>query len=83
MAPRERDCNDYAVTKRHKLLALGWPSSSLLLAKVVVPSGEHHLILVVRTSEEDLVLDNLNWNVRRFADAIPMGWCPAAKNPRF
>ena len=84
VAPREGDCNDYAVTKRHKLLALGWPSSSLLLAEVVVPSGEHHLILVVRTSEEDLVLDNLNWNVRPVSQ-IQYRWVRAQqpKNPRF
>ena len=47
VSPRAGDCNDYAVTKRHKLLARGWPSRSLLLAEVVIPSGEHHLVLVV------------------------------------
>jgi predicted transglutaminase-like cysteine proteinase len=52
------------VTKRHELLARGWPSRSLLLAEVVVPSGEHHLAVVVRAKEGDLVIDNLNANVR-------------------
>src|SRR4029077_766233 len=47
VSPREGDCNDYAVTKRHELLARGWASRSLLLAEVVLPSGEHHLVLVV------------------------------------
>lgn len=64
IAPRAGDCNDYAVTKRHELLAKGWPSRSLLLAEVVIPSGEHHLVVVVRAKEGDLVADNLNANIR-------------------
>jgi predicted transglutaminase-like cysteine proteinase len=64
ISPLSGNCHDYAVTKRHELLALGWPSQALLLAEVVVPSGEHHLVLVVRTKEADLVLDNLNANIR-------------------
>jgi predicted transglutaminase-like cysteine proteinase len=64
ISPRAGDCNDYAVTKRHELLARGWPSRALLLAEVVVPSGEHHLVVVVRTNEGDLVIDNLNANIR-------------------
>ncbi len=63
IAPRVGDCKDYAVTKRHELLARGWPSRALLLSEVVVPSGEHHLILVVRIKGVDLVLDNLNANI--------------------
>ncbi len=84
VSPREGDCNDYAVTKRHELLARGWPSRSLLLAEVVVASGEHHLVLVVRTREDDLVLDNLNWNVRPVSQ-IGYQWVRAqqASNPKF
>ena len=65
--PRVGDCKDYAVTKRHELLARGWPSRALLLSEVVVPSGAHHLVLVVRTKDTDLVLDNLNANIRPVA----------------
>jgi predicted transglutaminase-like cysteine proteinase len=84
VSPREGDCNDYAVTKRHELLARGWPSRSLLLAEVVVSSGEHHLVLVVRTREDDVVLDNLNWNIRPVSQ-IHYQWVRAqqAKNPQF
>jgi predicted transglutaminase-like cysteine proteinase len=64
ISPKSGDCNDYAVTKRHELLARGWPSRSVLLAEVVVPSGEHHLVVVVRAQEGDLVIDNLNANIR-------------------
>ena len=63
LAPKAGDCNDYAVTKRHLLIARGWPPSSLLLAEVVTPWGEHHLVLVVRTSMSDYVLDNLDARV--------------------
>ena len=84
VSPREGDCKDYAVTKRHELLARGWPSSSLLLTEVVVASGEHHLVLVVRTRENDLVLDNLNENVH-LVSQISYHWVRAqyAKNPKF
>jgi predicted transglutaminase-like cysteine proteinase len=64
IAPKAGDCNDYAVTKRHELLARGWPSRALLLAEVIVPSGEHHLVVVVRASEGDFVIDSLNANIR-------------------
>lgn len=67
ISPESGNCHDYAVTKRHELLALGWPSRDLLLAEVVVPSGLHHLVLVVRTKDSDLVLDNLNANIRTAA----------------
>jgi predicted transglutaminase-like cysteine proteinase len=64
IAPAVGDCNDYAVTKRHELLARGWPARALLLAEVVVPWGEHHLVLVIRTRDGDLVADNLNKGIR-------------------
>ena len=69
IAPQMGDCNDYAVTKRHELLKRGWPSSALLLAEVVMPSGGHHLILVARTSSGDLLLDNLSPMVRPWTQA--------------
>lgn len=82
------DCHDYAVTKRAMLLALGWPSSCLLLAEVIAPEvpSMHHLVVVARTSQGDLILDNLApgtplWWVRGFAwvrvqsPADPNLWC--------
>lgn len=53
LSPPAGDCNDYAITKRHKLLEFGWPSRALLLSEVVIPSGEHHLVLVVRVTNND------------------------------
>ena len=82
--PRAGDCNDYAVTKRHKLLALGWPSWSLVLTEVALPSDEHHLVLVARTVGGDLVLDNLEASVRPVAD-VTYRWVRAQQpgNPKF
>ena len=61
--PLTGDCNDYAVSKRHELLVRGWSTRSLLLSEVVTTWGEHHLVLVVRTSHGDLVLDNLTGSI--------------------
>ena len=82
--PDEGKCTDYAITKRHELLALGWPIYSLLLAEVVIPSGEHHLVLVVRTRENDLVLDNLTEDIRPISK-IHYRWVRAQQpgNPKF
>jgi predicted transglutaminase-like cysteine proteinase len=65
--PKSGDCNDDAVTKRHELLMRGWPSAALLLAHVQTRWGEHHLVLVVRTRDGDLVLDNLNAGVQHWS----------------
>lgn len=61
--PTSGDCNDYAVTKRHDLIAKGFPARSVLLSEVVTTWGEHHLVVVVRTFSGDLVLDNLTGQI--------------------
>jgi predicted transglutaminase-like cysteine proteinase len=71
--PDRGDCNDYAVSKRHELLDRGWPARALLLSEVVVSSGEHHLVLVVRTKGGDLVLDNLTSQIRPWS-RVPYRW---------
>jgi predicted transglutaminase-like cysteine proteinase len=80
------DCKDYAVTKRHELLARGWPSRSLLLSEVALPSGEHHLLLVVRVKNADLVLDNLSDDIRLVAKTLDQyHWVriQSPQNPKF
>lgn len=52
------DCEDFALTKRHKLLAAGWPSGALRIAVARTPSGVGHAVLVVSTDKGDYVLDN-------------------------
>lgn len=67
--PARGDCNDYAVSKRHELIERGWPARTLLLGEVVTGSGEHHLVLVVRTTDGDLVLDNLTMQIVPWSQA--------------
>lgn len=67
--PREGNCNDYAVSKRHILLEAGWPAASLLLAEVrLIATGEHHLILIEKDASGEWVLDNL----RPFVVRLPV-----------
>ena len=56
---RSGDCDDYAVQKRHDLIARGWPAGAVSLAVARIPTGEHHLVVVVRTDRGDFVLDSL------------------------
>lgn len=60
------DCEDYALTKRRQLVARGWPSRSLRIAVGKTPQGEGHAVLVVKTSQGDLVLDNRTNSVRPY-----------------
>jgi predicted transglutaminase-like cysteine proteinase len=62
--PEAGDCNDYAVTKRHELLARGWGSGELLLAVAFTPAGEGHLVLIAG----GWVLDNLTAAILRPRD---------------
>jgi predicted transglutaminase-like cysteine proteinase len=73
ISPKSGECHDYAVTKRHELHALGWPERDLLLSEVVTTWGEHHLVLVIRTSDGDFVADNLDPNIRRWS-TTPYQW---------
>jgi predicted transglutaminase-like cysteine proteinase len=73
ISPDRGDCNDYAVTKRHELLDRGWPARALLLSEVIVSSGEHHLVLVVRTKSGDLVLDNVTSQIKPWS-RVPYRW---------
>lgn len=52
------DCEDFALTKRSRLIRMGIPAGALRMAVVKTRKGEGHAVLVVRTSKGDLVLDN-------------------------
>jgi len=69
LSPRSGDCEDYAVTKRHILISRGWPSSALRLAIGYTRSGEGHLVLAVRTSDGDMILDNETNAIRNWQHA--------------
>lgn len=75
-------CTEYSLTKRSQLLDLGWPSSSLLLAIVIIPSQDAHLVLIVVTDSGEFVLDNLRANVLLW-DKLPYQWVKRSspKNP--
>ena len=84
--PPAGDCKNYAITKRHELLARGWPSRALLLSEVVISSGQHHLVLIVRLKDADLVLDNLDDDIRPVATTYGQyHWVriQSPQNPRF
>ncbi len=52
------DCEDYALLKRHLLMARGWPAGALLMTVVRDEKGEGHAVLTARTAQGDFVLDN-------------------------
>lgn len=83
LSPVSGDCEDFAITKRHRLIALGWPSSDLRLAVAVTKAGEGHLVLVVRTSTGDLVLDNRTNAIKPW-NRTGLAWSKiqSAENPR-
>jgi predicted transglutaminase-like cysteine proteinase len=53
------NCNDYVLLKRKLLIEAGWPRSALLPTVVLDHNNDGHLVLMTRTSDGDLVLDNL------------------------
>ncbi len=67
------DCEDYALQKRHDLIAAGWPSSSLLITVVRDEKGEGHAILTARTSQGDYILDNKTDELRLWSQT-PYGY---------
>jgi len=62
------DCEDYALEKRRRLMALGVPAGDLLMTVVRQPNGDGHAVLTVRTSLGDFVLDNLEGRVAAWED---------------
>ncbi|UPJ41139.1 transglutaminase-like cysteine peptidase [Bradyrhizobium sp. 40] len=67
--PSHGDCADYAVSKRHTLLSIGWPASQLRLAEVAIrKTGEHHLVLLAFVHGSIWVLDNLQKEVVKLHD---------------
>lgn len=81
LEPMYGDCEDYAITKRHRLIRAVIPAGSLRIAVVTIPSGERHAILIIRTDAGDLVMDNLTSKVKKFSSTgYRMMWM-ASSNP--
>lgn len=82
--PEEGDCEDYVLSKRSLLIRNGVSAGSLRIAYTHTRRGEPHAVLVVRTSQGDYVLDNLNnsvktlrasgYNIRSMSNATPTSW---------
>lgn len=78
------DCEDFVLTKRRHLMALGWSPNALRVAVVYTLRGEGHAVLVVSTSKGDLVLDNRNNSVLNWRDT-DLRWVmiQSSTNPLF
>lgn len=54
------DCEDYVLAKRQALIDAGAPAEALSIAVVETSRREIHAVLLVATSEGEVVLDNLS-----------------------
>lgn len=63
------DCEDYVLYKRAALIEAGWPPEATLIAVVRSPRSGYHAVLVLRTRQGELVLDNLRDAVLDWRDA--------------
>lgn len=52
------DCEDFALAKRARLRALGWPQEALNFATCWLPTGEYHAVLIATLDGQDWVLCN-------------------------
>lgn len=62
------DCEDFVLLKRRELITMGWPVGSLLITVVRQMNGDGHAVLTVLTDRGDLVLDNLESEVKIWSD---------------
>lgn len=52
------DCEDYQLLKRKRLEQAGLPRRAMLMTVVLDENNEGHAVLMVRTDQGDLILDN-------------------------
>lgn len=81
--PSTGDCNDYAVSKRSRLIQAGLPTRAVRLAVALTPQGIGHTVVVVRTTNGDVVLDNRISAIKRW-DKTDLSWLKvqSSTNPR-
>jgi predicted transglutaminase-like cysteine proteinase len=82
VSPAAGDCEDYALTKRHRLIASGVPASALRIAQVKTRRGEFHAILVVETDKGAFVLDNLSGAIKPLSQTPYRVLSMQTANPR-
>lgn len=62
------DCEDFVLLKRQKLMDRGWPAAALLITVVRQANGDGHAVLTVTTNRGDLILDNLDHEVKLWSE---------------
>ncbi len=65
-------CIDYALSKRHRLIALGYPAGAFSVAILHIagmPADEYHAVLLARVENDVVVLDS-RWNEVRDIEGI-------------
>jgi predicted transglutaminase-like cysteine proteinase len=62
------DCNSYALMKRKLLLESGLPRQALLMTVVRDLHGDGHMVLSIRTTRGDFILDNLVDEIRPWSE---------------
>ncbi len=82
--PSRGDCEDYVLSKRSALIEQGVSPGALRIAFTYTRRGVPHAVLVVKTSQGDYVLDNMNnrvvslqasgYNIAMMSTANPMHW---------
>jgi predicted transglutaminase-like cysteine proteinase len=72
-AESKGDCEDYALAKRLRLRALGWPQGALDIALCWTEDAQYHAVLVAHADQGDFVLDNRSNIVGRW-DECPYRW---------
>ncbi|HEX2137432.1 MAG TPA: transglutaminase-like cysteine peptidase [Microvirga sp.] len=85
------DCEDIQLLKRKYLVEAGVPRRALLMTVVLDGRGDGHAVLTVRTAREDLILDNLSDEIRRWDQTgytfikreapTPTGWAFVEQAP--
>jgi len=73
VSPTYGDCEDYAITKRKRLIDGGLPSAATRLAVALTPGGIGHVVVVERTTVGDLVLDNRTNAIEPWQD-VDLTW---------
>ena len=83
LSPVKGDCDDYAVTKRHRLIAMGLPVGSLRLVVAMTQGGEGHAVLLAKTEQGDIVLDNRSSRLRSWRESgLTLLKIQSAEDPR-
>lgn len=65
---RGGDCEDFALLKKRDLISAGIDPKRLLIATVLDTRRNSHAVLVYRSAQGDLVLDNLTNRIKSWSD---------------